>query len=76
MFIQFYTFCDDQVLVKNLPTRVIDNKYDDLTLDSIEAKHIKKVFKINNGNFSVSSKILGITRDTLKRKLEKYNIVI
>jgi two-component system response regulator HydG len=46
----------------------------DATLDEIEQKHIGRVFEANDRNVTQSSKVLGVARATLRRKLEKYGI--
>lgn len=51
----------------------IDNS-DNMTLDYIEKEHILKVLKQNGSNITVTAKILGIARNTLYRKLDKYKI--
>ncbi|HCX65404.1 MAG TPA: sigma-54-dependent Fis family transcriptional regulator, partial [Eubacteriaceae bacterium] len=43
-----------------------------LNLEHIEKEHIQKVLEINGGNRSLTAKDLGIGRNTLYRKLEKY----
>jgi len=45
-----------------------------MTLDEIEELHIKKVIRENNRNKGEICEILGISRPTFERKLEKYNI--
>lgn len=51
----------------------IDNS-ENMTLDYIEKEHILKVLKQNDSNITVTAKILGIARNTLYRKLDKYKI--
>lgn len=45
-----------------------------LELEYIEKIHIIKVLKIFNGNISLAANALSIGRNTLYRKIEKYNI--
>jgi len=45
-----------------------------LTLEDIEKSHIAKVLKSFDGNISNAAKALGIGRNTLYRKIDKYNI--
>ncbi len=45
-----------------------------MTLDEIEEIHIKKVIRENQKNKGEICEILGISRPTFERKLEKYNI--
>jgi len=46
------------------------------SLEVMEKKHIESVLRIFNGNKTQCSKILGITRPTLDRKIKKYRIII
>ena len=46
------------------------------TIDDVEQEHIERVLKLLNFNLVESSKALGISRSTLYRKIEKYNINI
>ena len=48
--------------------------YDDLSLESMEKNHILKVLKLNNGNITTTAKTLNIGRNTLYRKINKYDI--
>ncbi len=43
---------------------------EDMTLKEAEVRHIKKVLDMVNGNKSAASKILGISRLTLRKKLQ------
>jgi PAS domain S-box-containing protein len=47
---------------------------EDITLDSMERLHIEKILKKHKGNITKTSNILGISRNTLYRKMEKYDI--
>ena len=40
----------------------------------MEKNHILNVLEINKGNITEAAKNLGIGRNTLYRKIEKYNI--
>lgn len=44
------------------------------SLDEVESKHIKAALQYTNGNISDASKMLGIARSTLYKKLDKYSI--
>ena len=46
----------------------------DLSLEYMEKQHIKKVLEKYSGNITQSAKALGIGRNTLYRKIEKYKI--
>ncbi|HQG31710.1 MAG TPA: helix-turn-helix domain-containing protein, partial [Deltaproteobacteria bacterium] len=45
-----------------------------LTLDEVEERHIRRVLKDTKKNKGEICDILGISRPTFERKLEKYNI--
>lgn len=47
-----------------------------LSLESIERDHIRKVLGLHKNNISKSAKALGISRNTLYRKIGRYNITI
>lgn len=54
-----------------------DNKkkeLEDLSLDRIERDHITKVLELYSCNISRTAEVLGIARNTLYRKIKKYNI--
>ncbi|MBN2539644.1 MAG: sigma-54-dependent Fis family transcriptional regulator [Deltaproteobacteria bacterium] len=57
----------DRAIVRDEPERP-------MTLDEIEEMHIKKVIRENDKNKGEICEILGISRPTFERKLEKYNI--
>jgi transcriptional regulator with PAS, ATPase and Fis domain len=46
----------------------------DLTLEAAEKKHIQDVLTMMDGNKSRASRMLGISRSTLREKLKKYSI--
>ncbi|SDK84383.1 sigma-54-dependent Fis family transcriptional regulator [Natronincola ferrireducens] len=43
------------------------------SLEEVEKKHIEKIVKKTEGNISLAAEILGIGRNTLYRKMKKYN---
>lgn len=45
-----------------------------ISLEAMEKNHILEVLKINNGNITGAAKVLGIGRNTLYRKIDKYKI--
>lgn len=51
-----------------------DIEYRDLSLENMEKNHIIKVLKLCSGNITHAAKALGIGRNTLYRKIKKYNI--
>lgn len=72
--------CDtDSILPEHLPNELqfADSKYfensNDLTIESMEKLHIKRVMKEINGNKSEVARQLGIARSTLEEKLKKYS---
>lgn len=69
MFIHFYTFCDVEISITDLPDRIKKNNSPNMSLAETEKKHIIKVFNLKKGNILASSEALDIHRDTLKRKL-------
>lgn len=51
-----------------------ENDIEDLTLEDMERKHIQRVLNLYNGNITLCSKVLGIGRNTLYRKMQGYGI--
>lgn len=49
---------------------------DDITLDSMERLHIEKILKKYKGNITKTSIVLGISRNTLYRKMDKYDLKV
>ena len=47
---------------------------ENISLEAIEKAHIEKIIEKCNGNISRAAEILGIGRNTLYRKLKKYDI--
>lgn len=47
-----------------------------ISLEELEKNHIIKILDLNNGNITISAQSLGIARNTLYRKIGKYNIEI
>jgi DNA-binding NtrC family response regulator len=45
-----------------------------VTLSELERKHIQRVLAASGGQMSVAAEILGIHRNTLRRKLAEYGI--
>jgi len=45
-----------------------------LLMDDVEREHILMVLNMANGNKSLAADMMGIHRDTLLRKLKKYNV--
>jgi transcriptional regulator with PAS, ATPase and Fis domain len=47
---------------------------DEMSLDYVEKIHLSKVLKSLEGNKSKASKVLGISRATLRAKIKKYSL--
>ena len=72
-----YVFCEDQVVRRDLPRRM--NKQagtSSFLLSDMEAQHIGKVLDFHKGNLSQTARALGIALNTLKSKIEKYDLRI
>ena len=52
----------------------IESEHEDLSLDKMEKRYIIKALRKHGGNITLSAKALSIGRNTLYRKIEKYNI--
>jgi transcriptional regulator of acetoin/glycerol metabolism len=55
---------------------LVDISDDCLKLDYVEKEHVIKVLKKFKGNITHSAEALGIRRNTLYSKIEKYNIKV
>lgn len=53
-----------------------DDTHNDMNLEIIEKKHIEKMIKKFEGNITLASKAMGIGRNTLYRKMKKYDIIV
>ncbi len=47
---------------------------DDLTLESVERRHILRVLDMENGNKSAAARRLGVSRKTLERKCQSWGV--
>lgn len=47
---------------------------EDMNLEFVEQQHIIKVIKKYGGNITMASKVLGVGRNTIYRKIQKYGI--
>ena len=47
---------------------------DDLTLETVERRHILRILDIENGNKSAAARILGVSRKTLERKCQSWGV--
>ncbi len=72
------TGCVYDIHIKNKKVIQNDNIEDidevDFNLEHIEKRHIIKTLRVFNGNISNSAKALGLGRNTLYRKIDKYRI--
>lgn len=53
---------------------ITSNAYEEEKLDDVEKKHIKNILLKYSGNISSAAEALGIGRNTLYRKMRKYEI--
>ena len=71
---------NDELTVDVMPTslnRVIQPgmlSQENITLEEMEKRHIKRIIEQVNYNKSAASRLLGIARKTLREKMEKYHI--
>jgi transcriptional regulator of acetoin/glycerol metabolism len=72
---RFHVLGQGAVDVKALPKRIKEPQLNfSPKLSDVEQIHIRKVLKLHNYNLSQSAKALGIVLNTLKKKMELYNI--
>jgi len=75
----------DRVTVDDLPEKVRDFRPTRITLDAddpqemptleeIERRYILRVLQAADGNRTLASRILGLDRKTLYRKLQRYGV--
>lgn len=74
LIISLYTFCNKYVLLSDLPDRITQKHASPVSMGEKEKEHIKTIFESKNGNITQTAKTLGIARDTLKSKLNKYGL--
>ncbi|MBP6872884.1 MAG: sigma 54-interacting transcriptional regulator [Bacteroidales bacterium] len=72
----FYVYCDDEVTLCNLPSRMLNNtEAGSLLWKDIEKGHIEKVLELKKGNKRQSYLALGYgSINTLMKKIKEYNI--
>jgi len=61
-------------LLSEPSSSVGDDNFETYNLEDVEASIIKKVLRKHKGNISQAAKELGLTRTSLYRRLEKYDI--
>lgn len=79
--------CDDQLQSEHLPLELLSGKSkiatsnqfgalleEDDSLEEMERRHIKVVLEKYNGNKSKTSRMLNISRSTLREKMKNYGI--
>jgi sigma54-dependent transcription regulator len=74
LFIQFYTFCEEEIRIEDLPDRITENKADPRSLAEVEKKQILKEYGNGKRHLVELAAILGCTRDTLRKKLKEYGV--
>jgi transcriptional regulator of acetoin/glycerol metabolism len=74
LFIHFYTFCEQEIKLEDLPSRIKENKTDPRSLAEIEKNHILKIYGDGKKPMVEIASILGCTRDTLRKKLKEYGV--
>jgi DNA-binding NtrC family response regulator len=74
LFVFLYTFCNKEVTLSDLPERITKKVNSPVSKIENEKEHIKTIFERKNGNILQTANALGISRDTLKRKLENYGL--
>lgn len=71
-----YVFCDEQVNYGDLPKRLRHPDADhSLLLDDVEKAHIIRVYHLKNQNLTHTELALGISKNTLKKKLRLYKVL-
>lgn len=63
---------DNDELVRKLRD-VLDLQNEIVTLDEVEAQHIRRAIDYNHGNLSRTAEMLGITRQTLYNKMKRLD---
>ena len=56
------------------PEQVREADLGSVALEAIERRHIRKIWRITGGHLGETADLLGIHRNTLRRKLEQYGI--
>ena len=66
--------CVSGVISLGEPSAVEEESADDLLLEVVEKKHILKVLEQESGNKSSASRLLGVSRKTMDRKLKAWGL--
>jgi transcriptional regulator of acetoin/glycerol metabolism len=64
----------DDFLLSSRSEKVAEIDIDTYNLDEVEKNIIVKVLKQNQGNVTQAATILGLTRTSLYRRMEKYGL--
>ena len=72
---------DSVIHASHLPaelTRAVQRADSELSLklEDLEKQHIQKVLTLSNGHLGETAELLGIHRNTLRRKLQQYDIAV
>ena len=74
---------EDVLQLRDLPDELVGRRQDvevaelgDVTLAAVERRHIRRILQHTGGRLSEAAQLLGIHRNTLRRKLEEYDITI
>ncbi|SFG29035.1 sigma 54-interacting transcriptional regulator [Pontibacter chinhatensis] len=70
-----YVFCDEDVNYNDLPKRLrYPEAEHSLLLDDVEKAHVIRVYHLKNRNLTHTEQALGISKNTLKKKLRLYGV--
>ena len=67
-------FQDNMMMTKRRIDKIALPNIGEMTLDELESSMIKKALAYHNHSISKTSRSLGLTRSSLYRRMEKYNI--
>ncbi|HQW44986.1 MAG TPA: sigma-54 dependent transcriptional regulator [Chitinophagaceae bacterium] len=74
IIISLYTFCQEEVSLKDLPERITTSNLNPSSKEENEKAHIREIYTSKKENLKATAEVLGMSRDTLRRKLIKYNL--
>lgn len=72
---RFYIYCSGIVTLKDVPERIRhpEGSSASLKASDVENNHIKKVLSMFSGNISKASKVLGVSGNKVRGRIEKFN---